>query len=176
MARKECKGCGLSVGVRTKECPDCGNKFVIKKRGPRPKEIEWTELKTKDVIKVVSGTGPYFVSKVNAGERIMLGQKGRFEVVELYNKGPRSCGIVGRQVTERGHRANVTEFIYMGESWYNDDMSNHNEPHKILGIETEATIVEPKVRKKKKNKSVKAKPARDNVDVDSINQMIKEMG
>ena len=134
MAKKECSDCGNKVGVRTKECPDCGHKFVIKKRGPRPKEIEWTELKVKDIIKVVSGTGPYFISKVNQGERIMLGEKGKFEVVEIYDKGPKSCGIVGRQLYTRERRSNVTEFIYMGEAYYNHEMCSHSEPHRIKVI------------------------------------------
>ena len=54
MARKECVGCGNMVGVRTKECSDCGYKFLIRKRGPRPKQIDWTELKAGDTIKVVT--------------------------------------------------------------------------------------------------------------------------
>ena len=171
MAKKSCSGCGNKVGVRTKECPDCGHKFVIKKRGPRPKEIEWTELKTKDIIKVVIGTGPYFLSKDKPGERIMLGEKGRFEVVELYDKGPRSRGIVGRQVTERGHRANVVEFIYMGETYYSDDMCSHNAPHKILGVETEATVIEKsQVDQKKKKKKVKKE-----VDVTALNDLIASL-
>jgi DNA-directed RNA polymerase subunit RPC12/RpoP len=171
VAKKSCSECGNKVGVRTKECPDCGHKFVIKKRGPRPKEIKWIELKVKDIIKVVSGTGPYFISKVNPGERIMLGEKGRFEVVELYNKSPRSCGIIGRQVTERGHRANTTEFIYMGESYYCDDLCSHNAPHKILGVETEATVIEKpqeyKTKKKEKNK--------EEVDVEGLNNLIASL-
>ena len=165
MARKECKNCGLSVGVRTKECPDCGQKFLIRKRGPRPKEVDWTELKTGDTIKVVTGTGPYFLSRDKPGEKIMMGHKGLFEVVELYYS-KSGCGIVGRQVNGRGYRANVVEFIYMGESYYDDDLSQHNEPHKILGVKTEATILE-----KPKKKNVVSKKDQE-IDVEFLNELI----
>ena len=169
MARKECSGCGIMLGVRTKECPDCGHKFLIRKRGPRPKQIDWTELKAGDTIKVVTGTGPYFISRDRAGEKIMMGQKGMFEVVELYGTGkPDGCGVVGRQLFGN-HRAGVIEYIYMGETWYNDDLNIHEEPHKILGVQTEATVIEkPKKKKKPKKKTTE-------VDVDGLNDLIASL-
>ena len=35
----------------------------------------------------------------------------------------------------RGRKSNVREFIYMGEPFYGEALSNHNEPHKILVLE-----------------------------------------
>tara|TARA_R110000824_G_scaffold6161_1_gene28280 strand:- start:7826 stop:8344 length:519 start_codon:yes stop_codon:yes gene_type:complete len=172
MAKKECSGCGSMLGVRTKECPDCGHKFLIRKRGPRPKQIDWTELKAGDTIKVVTGTGPYFLSKITPGEKIMMGQKGVFEVVELYGVGarPKGCGIVGRQITGKKHRAGVVEYIYMGVTWYNDDLSIHEEPHKVLGVQTEATIIEkPNKKKRKTNKKA------TEVDVSGLNDLIASL-
>jgi DNA-directed RNA polymerase subunit RPC12/RpoP len=172
MAKKECSGCGSMLGVRTKECPDCGHKFLIRKRGPRPKQIDWTELKTGDTIKVVTGTGPYFMSKDRAGEKIMMGQKGRFEVVELYGAGrPKGCGVVGRQTSGKKHRASVIEHIYMGDTYYNDNLNIHEEPHKILGIQTEATIIEKPNKKKKQNKKTKEV----DVDVEALNDLIASL-
>lgn len=167
MAKKQCTGCGLSVGVRTKECPDCGNKFVIRKRGPRPKAVDWTELKTGDTIKVVTGTGPYFLSKITPGEKIMMGHKGKFEVVELYGVAkPKGCGVVGRQIFGN-HRAGVIEYIYMGETWYNDALSIYEEPHKIMGIKTEATVIEKKPKKQRRKKKTDS--------VTSLNKLIEEL-
>lgn len=168
MARKECSGCGNMVGVRTKECSDCGYKFLIRKRGPRPKQIDWTELKKGDTIKVVTGTGPYFLSRERQGEKIMMGHKGMFEVVELSNQGKKSCGIIGRQINRSGYRASVVEYIYMGESYYDEALSTHKEPHKIMGIKTEATVIE-KPNDKKKNKQTKK------VDVDGLNDLIASL-
>ena len=131
MAKKECSGCGSMLGGRTKECPDCGYKFLIKKRGPRPKEIDWTELKTGDIIKVVTGTGPYYLSKDKPGERIMMGEKGMFEVAEIIDSGPRNRGIYGHQLYGRSGKSHYREWIYMGESYYNDAYSLNKEPHRI---------------------------------------------
>ena len=171
MARKECGNCGLSVGVRTKECPDCGYKFLIRKRGPRPKEIDWAELKPGDTIKVVTGTGPYFLSKDRPGEKLMMGHKGVFEVIELYGLDkPKGCGVVGRQITNRS-RSSYREHIYMGESWYNDDLSLHEEPHKILGIKTEATVIEKKQKKKSANRISKS----NKIDTNSLNKLIEQL-
>jgi len=175
MAKKECSGCGSMLGVRTKECPDCGYKFLIRKRGPRPKEIDWTELKAGDTIKVVTGTGPYFLSKDRPGEKIMMGHRGVFEVVELYGVGttPRGCGVVGRQISGNKNRASVVEYIYMGDTYYNDPLSLHEEPHKIMGIQTEATVIEKPKKKKKKKKKTKNKTKE--VDVKGLNDLIASL-
>lgn len=168
MAKKQCTGCGLSVGVRTKECPECGNKFVIRKRGPRPKEVaNWLELKSGDIIKVVTGTGPYFLSKDKPGEKIMMGHKGKFEVVELNNLNPKSRGIIGRQINNGGYRSNVVEYIYMGDSYYDESLSTHKEPHKILGVQTEAAVIVNPKKKKKRRKKVDS--------VTSLNKLIEEL-
>lgn len=132
--KKTCPECLTLTGPRTKIC-SCGHGFHFKPPSlkiPKGKQVDWTTLEKGDVIKCIQGSGPYWLSKDNTGDKIMLGEKGRFEVVEVYNRGPRSCGLVGRQIHTRGKRSGVTEFIYMGESWYNDDMGNYNEPHKIV--------------------------------------------
>ena len=136
-------------GVPTKECPECDNKaharaskcncgyqfYVPKKKQQEIDASNWRDLKKGDIIKCIVGSGPYWLSKDKPGEKIMLGQKGKFEVVEIHDSGSKSCGIVGRQLYTRGRKANVREFIYMGEPFYNEELCNHNEPHKILVLE-----------------------------------------
>jgi hypothetical protein len=106
--------------------------FYIKK-----KELEvqlakdWRDLRAGDVIKVVSGSGPYFLSKDNPGEKIMMGQKGKFEVAEIHDGGPKCCGIFAHQLYGRSGKSHYREWIYMGESYYNEEVSLHKEPHKI---------------------------------------------
>ena len=99
----------------------------------------WRDLESGDVIKVITGSGSYFLSKRNKNPdgsplRISLGHKGKFEVVEIIDQGSKSCGKIGRQLYTRGRRANVTEYIYMGEKYYDDNMLSHKEPHRIKVI------------------------------------------
>jgi hypothetical protein len=136
-------------GVPTKECPECDNKaharaskckcgyqfYIPKKKQQEIDASNWRDLKKGDIIKCIVGSGPYWLSKDKPGEKIMLGEKGRFEVVEIYDNGPKSCGIIGLQLHTRGRKANVREFIYMGESNYNEELCSYNEPHKILVLE-----------------------------------------
>jgi len=167
MAHKSCDGCGKSVGVRTKECPDCGYKFLIRKRGPRPKEIDWTELKSGDTIKVVSGIGPYFLSKHNEGEKIMMGHKGKFQVIELYNRGRKDRGIWAYEMAGKDN-VGPRELIYMGEQYYDDSLSTHYVSHKVLGIKTEATVIESPSKSRRVNK-------KKEIDADVLNNLIASM-
>ena len=133
--QKECPECNSMVHARVSFCRNCNYTFYVKKNVQQELLARnWRDLKAGDVIKSVTGSGPYFVSKVMPGERIMLGEKGKFEVVQIVDQGPKSCGIVGRQLHTRGRRANVTEFIYMGETYYDDNMCSHKEPHRIKVI------------------------------------------
>jgi len=133
--QKECPECKGMVHARVSFCRECNHTFYIKKNVEQELLAkDWRNLEAGDIIKCITGTGPYFLSKDKPGERIMLGEKGKFEVVEIYDKGPRSCGIVGRQLYTRGRRSNVTEFIYMGEAHYNHEMCSHSEPHRIKVI------------------------------------------
>tara|TARA_R110000765_G_scaffold259501_3_gene359691 strand:+ start:1104 stop:1622 length:519 start_codon:yes stop_codon:yes gene_type:complete len=168
MAKKECPKCSSKLGVRTKVCPDCSHKFLIRKRRPKPKQIKnWRDLKKGDIIKCVSGTGPYFISKDKPGERIMMGHKGVFEVITLNYRNPKSCGIIGKPVKKNRNKANVQEYIYMGKIYHDDILNINKEPHKILGVETEAETIKPKSKKKKKKKH-------EEIEVDSLNQIIAE--
>ena len=133
--QKECPECKSLSHARTSVCKSCNHVFYVRKKDQQEKlAANWRDLKAGDVIKCITGSGPYFVSKVMPGERIMLGEKGKFEVVQIVDQGPKSCGIVGRQLYSRGRRSNVTEFIYMGETYYDDNMCSHKEPHKIKVI------------------------------------------
>ena len=138
--QKKCPECKSMVHARVSFCRECNHTFYIKKNVEQELlSKNWRDLKAGDTIKVITGSGSYFISKNNKNPdgsplRISLGQKGTFEVVEIYDRDPRSCGIVGRQLYTRGRRANVTEFIYMGETYYNEDMVSHNEAHRIKVI------------------------------------------
>jgi hypothetical protein len=132
---KACPECNHINHARSSNCKSCDHMFYVRKN---VREVElaknWHDLEPGDIIKVITGSGPYFLSKDKPGEKIMLGKKGKFEVVEIWDGGPRNCGIVGRQLYTRGRKANVREYIYMGEPFYNEELCNHNEPHRIKVI------------------------------------------
>ena len=130
--QKDCLGCGVQCHARCSTCKSCGYEFYEKTKDKQKRLAKnWRELKQGDVIKSITGSGPYFLSRDRPGEKIMMGHKGKFEVVAIYDNGPKSCGIVGRQLSGRKVRASYVEYIYMGETYYNDDLSQHEEPHKI---------------------------------------------
>ena len=129
---KICNECGTLSHARSSACKNCGYVFYVKK-----KELEvqlakdWRNLQAGDVIKVVSGSGPYYMSKDKPGEKIMMGQKGRFEVTEIHDGGAKCCGIFAHQLYGRSGKSHYREWIYMGESYYSEEVSLHKEPHKI---------------------------------------------
>ena len=131
--QKECPECKSLVHARVSFCRKCKHTFYIKKNVKRELLAKnWRDLEAGDIIKVITGSGPYYLSKDRAGEKIMMGQKGKFEVLEIVDVGPRTCGIYGRQMVRipTHHR----EWIYMGESYYNDTYSTNEEPHRIKVI------------------------------------------
>ncbi len=62
----------------------------------------------------------------------MMGHKGKFQVSEIYDKSPRRCGIIAHRLYGRGLKEGVREYIYMGEPFFDDNISQHNYPHKIV--------------------------------------------
>ena len=129
---KPCPECDSQCHARASTCKDCGYEFYEKKRAKQERLAEnWKDLKAGDIIKVVSGSGPYYLSKDKPGEKIMMGQKGKFEVIEVRNGGPKCCGINAHQLYGRSGKSNYREWIYMGESYYKEDVSIHKEPHRI---------------------------------------------
>ena len=127
---KKCPECNTANHARSSNCKECDYEFYVRKNVKQELlAANWRDLKPGDVIKVISGSGPYYLSKDNPGEKIMMGQKGKFEVLEIVDVDPRTCGIYGRQMVRipTHHR----EWIYMGESYYNDTYSTNEEPHRI---------------------------------------------
>jgi len=131
--QKECPECKSLVHARVSFCRKCKHTFYIKKNVKRELLAKnWRDLEAGDIIKVITGSGPYYLSKDRAGEKIMMGQKGKFEVLEIVDSGPRTCGIYGRHMVRipTHHR----EWIYMGESYFNETYSTNEEPHRIKVI------------------------------------------
>ena len=133
--QKECPECNALVHARVSFCKECNHTFYVKKNVKRDLLAKnWRDLEAGDIIKVITGSGPYYLSKDRAGEKIMMGQKGKFEVLEVHDRGPRECGIYGHQLYGRESKSHYREWIYMGESYFNDKYSLNKEPHRIKVI------------------------------------------
>ena len=129
---KKCPECNTANHARSSNCKECDYEFYVRKNVKQELlAANWRDLKPGDVIKVISGSGPYYLSKDKPGEKIMMGQKGKFEVAEIHDGGPKCCGIFAHQLYGRSGRSHYREWIYMGESYYNDAYSLNKEPHRI---------------------------------------------
>jgi hypothetical protein len=122
--QKKCDGCGVIVGARTKQCKDCGHKFVIRKgRGTTGKKYQiadWKDLRKGDRIRHKQGSGPYFVDY--DGERHYSTPRGTYQVMnlDLQGKGIVAWGPYG------------AEYLYMGPEKQSKHLkSYYNSPHRI---------------------------------------------
>ena len=132
---KSCPECDYINHARSSNCKSCDYQFYVRKNKQREiMAANWKELQTGDVIKCVIGSGPYFLSKDHVGEKIYMGQKGTFEVEEIIDKNKTNCGIMGRKLLSAGRKGFSREYIYMGESHYDEKLGIHREPHKIRVI------------------------------------------
>ena len=64
--QKICSSCDEINGVRAFECKNCGTAFKMKKarRGPKKTQVEdFTTLKKGDLIRVVGGSGTYYINE-----------------------------------------------------------------------------------------------------------------
>jgi hypothetical protein len=125
---KVCPNCGvINKGVRTQKCTDCGYKFTFFKTNMGLKKIEdWRDLQSGDYIKVISGSGPYYICSkdtevANSGERVSLGHFGRFKVISIDSE--------GIHAHQDGHC-----YIYMGEEKQSKKTGTFLSPHKIFKL------------------------------------------
>ena len=137
---KNCPSCDHVNHARSSNCKSCDYQFYVTKTKQREiMAANWQELSTGDIIKCVAGSGPYFLSRDHAGEKIYMGHKGKFEVDKIIYKNKTNCGIVGRKLLPYNHKGLSREYIYMGESHYDEKLSIHREPHKIIVIKKQET-------------------------------------
>ena len=133
--QKKCPSCDTFAHARTSTCKKCKHVFYVKKSVQATMLAKnWQDLKAGDVIKCVAGHGPYFLSKDRPGERIMMGHRGKFEILEIVDEGPQCRGMWASEVFPRGLKSNYREFIYMGEAHHREDVNIHYRPHKIKVI------------------------------------------
>lgn len=128
--QKLCKNCNQINGARAHSCKHCNTEFVggvlktknkirIKKQ-KKFEPIDWTALNVGDKIKVIRGSGNYYINDL--GDKIYMSDSGIYTVQKLDSKGIvvySSDGGFG--------------YIYMGPEIQSDLIENYyRSPHKIV--------------------------------------------
>ena len=120
--QKLCSSCETINGVRSYECKKCGHKFKMKRGrlGPKNKRVEdHTTLRKGDLIRVVGGSGSYYVDK--KGDKHYFTDRGKYTVCEVHKDHLVANGPCG------------TSYLYMGKKRRSELLDSiWNAPHKIM--------------------------------------------
>ena len=127
--QKKCPECGVMNGARAYQCKECDyafpNKYGKVRYSKRPVR-DWRDLKRGDCVRVVGGSGSYYVSP-ETGERTYMSSKGKYKVHSITGDGIVAYGI--------GKNNTGCEFIYMGIHKQSNLVDNmYNSPHKLVRI------------------------------------------
>ena len=129
--QKLCKQCKGINAARQRICIVCKKPFQLKNTPIKNEIKDWKSLQKGDTFRVINGTGPYFVSKINCdegeiGDRILMGAKGKYIVKAVGEYGIHAWGI-----TSRG---SYYEFVYMGKDEFRESLGIHKRAHRIIKI------------------------------------------
>ena len=127
--QKVCPECNTVNGARAYQCKVCDYAFPNKhgriRYSKRPVR-DWRELKRGDCVRVVGGSGSYYVSP-DTGERTYMSSKGKYKVHTISRDGIVAYGI--------GKNNTGCQFIYMGVHKQSNLVDNmFNSPHKLVRI------------------------------------------
>lgn len=127
---KTCPACSEKNHARKSEC-ECGHVFYEKKN--RNKVIEdWKTLRKGDVIRSISGNGPYWENPYT-WERVYMGSYGRFVVEDVGTNFIRCSKLIKN--SRKNYKMSGTHILYMG-SYHKSDLCDnlHSCPHKLIGV------------------------------------------
>ena len=128
--QKLCKSCNTINGVRSYNCKSCNSPFIMNKKRKNTPALnaarinrnliaDYTTLSKGDKIKVLKGSGPYYIAE--SGEKQYLGNKGIFVVDSILGNGIMAVSKYG-----------AIEFLYMGREEQSSIMDNIiRSPYKI---------------------------------------------
>ena len=142
--QKLCKKCGEINAARQRVCKGCGHEFVSKNTPISGEIKEWKELQKGTLIKVIQGTGPYYIAKrdseeSSAGERICMGDTGVFKVISTDHSG---ILVYGASRKNSGY-----SYLYMGPAKKSEITGTFLEPYRIKYVVTP--------NRKRKNRKLK---------------------
>tara|TARA_R110002110_G_scaffold135681_1_gene319881 strand:+ start:96 stop:530 length:435 start_codon:yes stop_codon:yes gene_type:complete len=129
--QKLCKKCDSVNAARSRLCSSCGSAFIAKNTPIKNEIMDWRSLQKGELFRVVQGTGPYFVctrgsEESVAGDKIYMGCKGKYEVVNVLGNGLMCKGI--------GKNSCGLEFLYMGSKELSKNTGINKEPHRLIKI------------------------------------------
>jgi hypothetical protein len=129
--QKICKKCNTINACRSRSCKDCANPFISKNIPIKNEITDWRNVELGTYIKVVQGTGPYFVSKKDTeeskiGERVCMGDTGVFRVLGIDKKGLRVHGASGKN--------SGFSYLYMGTPTVSKTTGINLDPYRIKKI------------------------------------------
>jgi hypothetical protein len=129
--QKLCPHCEEINASRQRVCKYCDREFISKNTPIKGEVKDWQQLEKGTFIKVVQGTGPYYISKRDsedsrAGERICMGITGVYNVVGVSEKGILAYGA---SLKNGGFT-----FIYMGPSTLSTVTGTYLEAHRIKRV------------------------------------------
>jgi len=129
--QKICKNCQSVNAARSRICSRCDFEFKPKNLPVKNEIVNWKGLNPGDFIKIIVGSGPYYISKKEtenskAGERIFMGDLGVYKVVKIVDNGIYAFGATLKN-------AGYT-FIYMGKSYISKETGIHFESHRIKKV------------------------------------------
>lgn len=127
--QKSCSKCGTINGARAYSCRNCHESFEVKnKHGIKLKKISkkpitnWQELNEEDCIKVLAGSGPYYLEN---GIKDCVGHAGKFIIKSI-----KDDGIVAYGISKKN---SGFVYIYMGPKQESPVVPNLiRSPHKIM--------------------------------------------
>ena len=130
--QKICSNCEQINGVRAFECKNCSTPFKMKKarRGLKKKRVEdFTTLKKGDLIRVIGGSGTYYISE--SGDKHYFTDRGKYIVSSIDKTGIVATGPCGMC------------YLYMGKKKRSKLLDTMwNAPHKIVLLESGARDVD----------------------------------
>ena len=129
--QKQCKHCKAINAARQRVCTSCDREFKIKKSRMRNEITDWRAMEVGECFRVINGSGPYFTitancAEGNRGDKIMMGERGKFQVVGIEKNGIYARGMTGYNFGTRD--------VYMGEDFYNKELNIHRTAHRIVKI------------------------------------------
>ena len=131
--QKRCKHCKAVNASRSLKCTNCGKRFVSKNTPIKNEIKDWRSLEAGESLRIIQGTGQYFTCKrkteeADAGDKIYMGCKGKYQVVSVDSKGLICRGI--------GKKNCGIEFVYMGEKNFCEYTGITKEAHRLVRIKT----------------------------------------
>lgn len=120
--QKLCSSCNTINGVRSFNCKSCNSPFTMNKKRKNTPALnaarinrnliaDYTTLSKGDKIKVLKGSGPYYIG--DSGEKQYLGNNGVFVVDSILGNGIMAVSQYG-----------AIEFLYMGQEEKSNVLDN----------------------------------------------------